>query len=71
MFWKKMGGDFLFHKKEIKRLSQENEELRLKNIMLSSQQHQYTELIKTYEDLVKAYEAKLQELRNVIKDLKR
>lgn len=60
----------MFHKKEIKRLSQENEELRLKNIMLSYQQHQYRELIKTYEDLVRAYEAKIQELRNVIKDIK-
>lgn len=67
---KRMGVDFLFHKKEIKRLSQENEKLRLKNIIISYQQDQYRELLKTYEGLVKAYEAKIQELRNVIKDMK-
>ena len=70
MFCEKIGGYFPIHKKEIKRLSQENEELRLKNTMLSYQQDQYKELLKTYEDLFKAYEAKIQELRNVIKDMK-
>ena len=70
MFCEKIVGYFPIHKKEIKRLSQEKEELRLKNTMLSYQQDQYKELLETYEDLVKAYEAKIQELRNVIKDMK-
>ena len=70
MFCKKIGRDFPLHKKEIKRFLQENEELRLKNAMLSYQQDKYRELLKTDEDLVKAYETKVEELRTLIKELK-
>ena len=55
---------------EISKLYEENYKLKSENMALKNQNNCLLELYKTSDDLIKAYEAKVEELRTLIKELK-